>query len=547
MQVSYNMRNLFMRKNLIEADDPLAISGDIVGRVVQPEANSAESFRQMRQWFQSCQDNHTECRVTVNGPPDGDQIMPTRVIDIGSADGSKQPYLLETNGAFGQYAALSYCWGTSPAFTTRQENYGSRCRGFSHQEMPKTLQDALIVTRELGLRYLWIDALCIIQGDAKDWAIESSKMATVYWNAVITISAASSKDTTFGCLVKRWLPEVEPVCLSSSCSGSRATGTMLISLKRGSTEDTLNRSPLNKRGWTLQERILSRRILQFAEDQMHWECQKHNVAEDGTVMENSYEVKRSLQLKVGGAPLPWKLVMRRWHIVVTEYTKRDLSHLSDKLPAMSGLADLVHRETGAQYLAGLWMEDMPYCLLWSVAHSQDYPTRRAATWRAPSWSWVSIDGRIDSQGYRADTMLLEDVWDLALVLDHQVIPAGANQFGEVTKGVLKLRLRRRRIKHVERTHYARWTNIPDVQYPLVDDTGNTIGAGVFDSKIDDHPENVDCLLICTGRERHTGRIENYVLLAQACPEENHFFRLGVGIIHGPDYLSSSSFVDIFLV
>lgn len=163
---------------------------------------------------------------------------------------------------------------------------------------------------------------------------------------------------------------------------------MSITLKQGSVYDVLDRSPLNARGWCLQERILSRRIIHFASDQMYWECQKYCLAEDGALIEESNAFKRCLQFSDAQSNLPWSHITRSWSTITQEYSRRGLSHLSDKLPALSGLASLIHSKTGAKYLGGLWKNDLPLALLWN---STAFPERdgwaqRASTWRAPSWS-----------------------------------------------------------------------------------------------------------------------------------------------------------------
>jgi hypothetical protein len=122
-----------------------------------------------------------------------DGSLPTRLINIGSADGKQNPFLWECRGSERCYAALSYCWGTSTPFTTRINSYKDRLQGFTLDELPKTVRDAVVITRMLGLQFLWVDALCIIQGDSIDWQRESSKMDNIYGNASITIAATAQK------------------------------------------------------------------------------------------------------------------------------------------------------------------------------------------------------------------------------------------------------------------------------------------------------------------------------------------------------------------
>lgn len=109
-----------------------------------------------RKWLQDCQNSHQRCHLPQ-------RRLPRRVIDVNPGH---EPFLFESLGEFfGEWVALSHCWGTENTFKTTSETYASRCRGFRWEKLPKTFQDAVTVTRMLGVRYLWIDSICIIQDD----------------------------------------------------------------------------------------------------------------------------------------------------------------------------------------------------------------------------------------------------------------------------------------------------------------------------------------------------------------------------------------------
>ncbi len=119
--------------------------------------------------------------------------MPTRLVDVGICEDSKL-HLQVTANLFGRYCALSYNWGRSESFKTKKTTYESRLAGFSLDDLPTTIRDAVLLTRLLGFRYLWVDALCIVQDDPAHWAQESAVMDQVYGNATLTIAASSCKD-----------------------------------------------------------------------------------------------------------------------------------------------------------------------------------------------------------------------------------------------------------------------------------------------------------------------------------------------------------------
>ncbi|ORY13965.1 heterokaryon incompatibility protein-domain-containing protein, partial [Clohesyomyces aquaticus] len=324
--------------------------------MVDAEKSPAELFQTIKNWYNTCKESHELCRR-----PDGIlHPLPTRVIDVGY-NSSSLLSLLPSNGQKGHYAALSYCWGASQTFTTTAETFASRCSGFSLADLPQTIRDAVITTREMGLRYLWVDAICIIQGDASDWASESTKMAQVYGNAEITICATSSPDTISGLFRPRWSANKNAIAVQSRCSAGGQTGTMVLSTRLGSVDDVMDDAVLNTRAWCLQERILSHRIIHFAQDQLYWECQQHLQAEEGLNIPSPNSLKKSLRTR---DPEPWSTMLRHWHATLVDYTRRNLSHLSDKLPAVSGLARMVYEQSQVDYVAGLWREDLPFALLW---------------------------------------------------------------------------------------------------------------------------------------------------------------------------------------
>jgi hypothetical protein len=161
-------------------------------------------------------------------------------------------------GEQGRYIALSHCWGQlkeGRKFCTYQCNLQDRYKSIDFKKLPKTFQDAVIVTRGLGKRFLWIDSLCIIQEDKDDWGKESKKMETVFGSAYCTIAASSAKNSTEGFLNPRLLNQSRRQCV-------RVSNTLDTALYICENIDNFHRDmeegELNKRGWVLQERALSR-------------------------------------------------------------------------------------------------------------------------------------------------------------------------------------------------------------------------------------------------------------------------------------------------
>ena len=203
-----------------------------------------------------------------------------KVEDVG-----QDVFLFESDGTRAQYVALSHCWGGSETLKTTLGTYVARKNRISLSTVPKTFRDAIEVTRSLGIRYLWIDSLCIIQDSPVDWAQESNNMGSIYRNAVITIAAVDSPDSDSGMLPARGTSDTYSPCLigesvfsrgSEEETSARLYAEMPDSVHFGGHEENIDsyrrRGHLDGRGWALQEEVLSRRTLAFTEVGMFWEC-----------------------------------------------------------------------------------------------------------------------------------------------------------------------------------------------------------------------------------------------------------------------------------
>lgn len=167
---------------------PAAGKGRIQRRLPCVDTLSGTNVKLISHWVKDCVENHPACHW--NEPT----YIPTRVIDVGSAHGKEEPRLLITGGNEGPYVALSHCWGRPSKerpFNRLEANHmRDTLAGISLSALPTNFQDAVLATRKLGLRFLWIDALCIIQDSHSDWEKEAAKMDQVYRHAQVTIVAS---------------------------------------------------------------------------------------------------------------------------------------------------------------------------------------------------------------------------------------------------------------------------------------------------------------------------------------------------------------------
>jgi hypothetical protein len=231
--------------------------------------DSPEALKQINTWLNLCVEKHTCAAKDSN-------YLPSRLLDVSGNSNEIRLFSPSSKGiSKGKYIALSYCWGRSEPFTTTSETLQSRITGFSVEEMPKTLRDAVGVTRALQIQYLWIDALCIIQGSdekaQKDWEMESSRMESVYGNAFVTIAAAASDACDGGLFYPRSCALqllAQPTNVEKNNVQTRKSITVSIP---DPTRD-IKEEHLNRRAWALQERILSHRVLTYTFGGIFFQC-----------------------------------------------------------------------------------------------------------------------------------------------------------------------------------------------------------------------------------------------------------------------------------
>ena len=356
-----------------------------VARDVLDNPVSTAGVKLAKEWLEECiSPTHTGCQGSI------ETRLPTRVIDLGVE--GEHPRLLVTNGTRGKYVTLSHCWGKVSPLVTTQSTLKKRIAGISVAELPKTFQDAILVTHGLGFRYLWIDSLCIVQDSKEDWDIESSRMQDVYACAIFNISADAALDSTSGLGTRRRQPlgvavgspknrdhvRVRPMFDCTDSSGVSHVPRDKENLKH----------VLDTRAWVLQERMLSPRILHFSEYEMAWECDTCCRCEC-TVLPRKPAI-RSFRSVLRDSQLSKELGLDAWFNLVGKYSTLNLTRESDKLPAIAGLASRAANHLSKTYIAGLWKEDLPYCLLWYVSRGHLVSARLQEY--VPSWSWASIRG-----------------------------------------------------------------------------------------------------------------------------------------------------------
>jgi hypothetical protein len=306
-----------------------------------------------------------------------------------------------------QYAVLSHCWGgvDIPAKTTRA-NVDKYFVSIDIETLPKTFREAIEISRALQLRFLWIDSLTIIQHDPPDWQCESAKMATIFRNATITISASTAENSTQGCGITSLLPPSTQFTLPRGEAREERPPYLAICQTSHIDHPFPGREyglqfydyPVHKRAWIFQEKILSRRILHATHGLFMYQCATHFEDEDGL---HHYRDSNNIL----ASHIPEHVVRpsashnrghddirRTWWTWMGDFAKRQLTQPADNYAALAGVTALYRDLTGDEPVLAMWKRDLVVHLAWEVHVSEDGKgkfTKYSASERQPSWTWMS--------------------------------------------------------------------------------------------------------------------------------------------------------------
>jgi hypothetical protein len=345
--------------------------------------------------------------------------------------------LIDTQGKRYQYVALSHCWGSTPQFTVTKSTWAKMSVKIAFETLPPLFQDAVIITRQLGLRYIWIDSLCIIQDSLRDWETESLKMGNIYQNSYVTISATSSHDGSTRCLTDRRKAVKIPYENTTRKTFDLRARKILDHHPDSDGGPARPMGPLTFRAWALQEHVLSSRILHYTATELMFECKTSYRCE--CMPERKTRPTTPALIPKAVASKKKHAIWDTWHRIVEQYSTRDLTVPGDKLPAISGIACKIRKATHSEYLAGLWKVNLASDLLWQRSSPVPLQAHRHAleTWRAPSFSWSSLNAPITY--YTPNDDERETFKSSITLVASSVTPTGFNTLGSVTDASLTIR------------------------------------------------------------------------------------------------------------
>ncbi|KAJ8131824.1 hypothetical protein O1611_g1804 [Lasiodiplodia mahajangana] len=351
-------------------------------------------------------------------------FQPRRLVDLGVADVATWRLILREDNTIlpAKYATLSHRWNPDQQFKLLGENLEEYTNGQSLDILPQVFRDAIQVARSLGVRYLWADCLCIIQDSLPDWEMESLEMGNIYTHAICNISVTGFKDTSTGFLDKVCDYVPLPCRVQPGWTGDITEGWCVLDPFFWWAQVT--KAPLIQRGWVFQERFLAPRVIHFGPEQLLWECASLDACESFPQgLPEIVEAPRHTGFKrldflfkqhahedshpeIGHRlSMSQEDLLYHWCQIVQAYTRTSLTESGDKLIALAGVAQLMSlsgHQTSAtspkMYLAGLFRQHLLLMLEWhsdgGIFSLPGPAGTRPPQYRAPSWSWASVDGRV---------------------------------------------------------------------------------------------------------------------------------------------------------
>ncbi|KAI1754783.1 heterokaryon incompatibility protein-domain-containing protein [Xylaria castorea] len=309
ISIHHHLRRLSSEEN--SRDHASVLQIEMTGQTLESRfrwCSSTEahvSYGLVTSWLQKCLENHPRCNSSI------DAERPKRLLDLEVYPDDIR-LVSEHETPAQPYATLSYRWGSAVAVTLTHETHEAFFAKVELRSLPKTIQDAIRFCRGLSIRYLWVDALCIIQSEAQDFGEEIARMRAIYANSLLTIAVADSIDSDVGCHRPRfplyredclmWQDDDHLIYFADSLAYS-------VSLHR------IEQWTLDSRAWAYQERMMAPRTLRFTGDELVWECRESQMCQRctddairnpqmkrRTKAPNHKELFSSLQQDLGGDP-----------------------------------------------------------------------------------------------------------------------------------------------------------------------------------------------------------------------------------------------------
>ncbi|KAF1851512.1 HET-domain-containing protein [Cucurbitaria berberidis CBS 394.84] len=437
----------------IDGDGQSPFSAIGQGRQISDNPLQNAALSTARGMIENCLANHATCR---RARP---TTLPKRVLDLLTGDDAKSMRLHESEYIkderryeHGEYVALSHVWGLAKGIPkTTLKTLQSHKKNIPWSELPRAFQEAVVLTRALGFRWLWIDSLCLIQDDSQEKLEESLKMDEIFGNAFLTIAATSATDSSSqplfppktqpfkiqatdnkGSLFKINVRE-QPNHYSFKAPFDDGAHMNEWELPFNTSEEANLHTPLLKRGWPYVERLLSPRVLHFTKSEMILECREGYQCECGRIDDKVFDSRTTDSIKQEFGRIvvetsTWPTLnghlnahnrldsmtsqlanttltngaqdllrnreeaLQLWSYIITEFTARNVTYDSDRLIAIAGIAKALSPTLQSGYIAGQWTFSTLGLLWYPNDSTRCRRPKLAAGHNVPSWSWASVEG-----------------------------------------------------------------------------------------------------------------------------------------------------------
>lgn len=435
-----------------KADGRSAIPGlpfeEVSGGIAKDPA-SDRAVARYQGWLRECQATHEKCQQSAF------KGLPKRVLDLRNPDICGNVRLRKTNkdDIFDRYMALSYCWEGERPLLTLQENVHHHLQRISWESLPSSYRDAVWLCRKLGIDYLWIDSLCIVQDDTTEWDHQTGITGDIYHNAKVVLVAASSSKPSDSILRRRYR-EI-PWYASLQEQQQKPVTVQAYQIRKHRYDDAAEETLITTRAWCYQERLMARRCLVFGAEETTFECRVGCHCEcTKLVTANKFSMRSRhksqlmpdrlyVPLLQGSSPhLSTEDAYQYWRDAVFLYSTKQLSVPTDRLAAFTALTRTIQAATDDEYYAGLWKADLIHQMIWLPCNSgwpfaPSFPNVNFEAYVAPTWSWASYPGGVM---YGDKPPRIEEYQ--AKILDVSCTLTGQNRFGAVKSGYLLLHARK---------------------------------------------------------------------------------------------------------
>ncbi|KAI1765463.1 heterokaryon incompatibility protein-domain-containing protein [Hypoxylon sp. FL1150] len=457
-KVSHKQVNMpFAGEFYVIASKDDAASAAIKSRPIAIDPASKETYAKLRENLEYClrmEGVHSNCKDTPGN------YVPSRLLELDTCAQGPPKIRICSPDEPTPYAVLSYCWGGDQAHKTTSTTLAAKYINIQWEFLPQSIRDAIQVTLNIGLKYLWVDSICIIQDDDTDKQKEIASMPRIYNESVVTIIAAKAKSAQEGFLHRLDTADYDDKIFKLGFRCEHGMSGYAFLIKEDQYRYSYGESdPIDSRAWTLQESYLSKRIIRYGSKQCSMFCQcspsKPQIV-DGWALTQSYDTpeisniifpeikpnispediakwKQYFKKEYGTDPVEFKEetdeedIYSSWRGLVMNYSTRSLTVPADRILAISGLADRIAPAMHSRYVAGHWENHLPKDLLWEI--SSGSLSMRPTTYQGPSWSWTSVNGSVVSYDYMPVEAATLKVLCVEIELCNSLAPFGAVKTG----------------------------------------------------------------------------------------------------------------------